>query len=129
AAVHESITLLFHDGRTIDGMQLSQLALAASNTGTSGDDILSGTHAYGDHLLGGEGNDQLTAVGYDDVLDGGAGNDVLRGDNRKLVIGGLGDDALFGGWDADTYVYRRGDGSDTITEKNAGYIYKDVLKF
>lgn len=126
---HSSIALVFHDGRTVDGVQLSTLALTTSNTGTAGDDTLAGTYHYVDHLQGGEGNDQLTAFGYDDVVDGGAGNDVLRAGSRTLLIGGAGDDVLVGGSWADTYVYRRGDGSDTITEQNAWSNYKDVLKF
>jgi len=124
---YRSMFLSFEDGSRIDSPQLAALALATTNTGTAGDDILSGTHTDVDHLQGGEGNDQLTGVGYDDVLDGGSGNDVLRAYDRNTLIGGAGSDTLFGAWQNDTYVYRRGDGSDTITEWDSPDFCRDVL--
>jgi len=50
-----------------------------------------------DSLVGGAGDDNLTAQDGNDTLDGGTGNDWLDG-----------------GAGADTYVFRRGSGIDTI---------------
>ena len=36
------------------------------------------------------------------------------------MFGGRGDDALAGGWGAETFVFRRGDGSDTIEDFSPG---------
>lgn len=57
-------------------------------------------------LSGGAGNDVLSGDAGADYLDGGAGNDTLTG--------GTGNDTLSGGAGNNTYVYRKGDGSDTI---------------
>ena len=68
-----------------------------------------------DTLLGGEGNDQLTAFNGNDSLDGGAGDDVLTARaGRTVFIGGQGNDLLQGGGHGAVYLYARGDGSDTI---------------
>lgn len=68
-------------------------------TGTSGDDVITGWQ-FVDDIRSGAGND---------TLNGGAGNDMLTG--------GTGNDALNGGTGHDTYIYRLGDGNDTITEQ------------
>jgi Ca2+-binding RTX toxin-like protein/LysM repeat protein len=48
---------------------------------------------------------------------GTAGNDTIDGSNVADVLsGGLGDDALNGRGGDDLYLYRRGDGHDTLTE-------------
>lgn len=67
--------------------------------GTSGDDVITGWQ-FVDDIRAGAGND---------TLNGGAGNDFLTG--------GTGNDALNGGSGHDTYIYRRGDGNDVITEQ------------
>ena len=67
-----------------------------------------------DTLFGGAGNDELygdaggfdSGQGGDDVLSGGSGADSLTG--------GSGADDLTGGADADVFVYRNGDGGDTL---------------
>ena len=76
------------------------LADAGDNTldGGAGDDVMDG-RSGNDILLGGAGNDILDGYLGDDQLDGGTGSDTLRG--------GLGND---------TYIYRAGDGADTIFE-------------
>ncbi|PJA56924.1 MAG: hypothetical protein CO164_10490, partial [Rhodocyclales bacterium CG_4_9_14_3_um_filter_68_10] len=67
-------------------------------TGQGGDDTLNGREG-GDALEGGEGDDALTGGAGGDILDGGAGNDVLYGESG-----------------ADSYVFGRGFGHDTIVE-------------
>lgn len=85
--------------------------------GGGGWDTLSGgrgaDHLYGDlahdTLLGSYGNDRLEGgVGFDALL-GGPGADVL--------VGGAGGDLLAGGAGDDTYLYRPGDGDDTVVDR------------
>lgn len=86
--------------------------------GGGGDDFIygdlqfSGAHVNDDSLTGGDGNDTISGDWGDDTIDGGADNDRLDG--------GEGDDLITGGAGDDTFVYAVGDGSDTITDFNAG---------
>ncbi len=88
--------------------------------GGRGDDILDA--AWGDNLLyGGKGQDILHGGHGDDELYGGRGDDILNatlGDNR--LVGGQGNDTLDSGWGADTFVFREGDGHDTL--KRFGFV-------
>jgi Ca2+-binding RTX toxin-like protein len=59
-------------------------------------------------LTGSDRNDILMGEGGNDVLNGGEGNDVL--------VGGKDNDTLKGGTGSDIYVYKSGDGADTITD-------------
>jgi len=61
-----------------------------------------------DAMAGGFNADALYGFGGDDVLVADAGADLLDG--------GEGDDLLTGGPNDDTYVYRAGDGRDTVVE-------------
>ena len=110
-------------------------------TGTDGADLLAGLAGadtisggdnadtlYGgvgiDTLRGGAGNDRLYGGGYGDFLYGGADNDELYGDRgtdtlygeagTDTLTGGTSNDILEGGAGADTYVFRSGEGADTI---------------
>jgi len=79
--------------------------------GWLGDDILKG--GAGDDLFYGEdGNDRLEGGAGADSLYGGAGGD--------WIVGGSGDDFLVGGTGADSFVFRSGDGDDTIGEFEDG---------
>ena len=71
-------------------------------------------------LFGGEGADTLTGGNKWDKLYGGQGNDTLTG--------GQGNDYLEGGQGTDTYIYRAGDGTDTIvdTDNLGRLIYIDT---
>jgi Ca2+-binding RTX toxin-like protein len=62
----------------------------------------------GAFLLGGNGTDNLTGGTQADLLVGNAGVDTLNGRG--------GSDILLGGAGFDTYVYRAGDGTDTIED-------------
>lgn len=117
--------------------------------GTDRDDDLHGV-ASNDVLIGGAGNDRLFGGADNDRLEGGAGNDVMFSGNnddeivdlegvnvmfggsgndrihgRGFLIGGAGNDTLIGSTEDDTYVFHRGDGSDTIEDPNG----RDLLKF
>ncbi|MDB4558781.1 Hint domain-containing protein [Amylibacter sp.] len=91
--------------------------------------VASGGHATGDTLAGIDGiigsdfGDTLTGfnaqgVDYTNIFYGGAGADTLDGRG--------GDDTLFGGDDADTFVYQDGFGNDTI-EGGEGGTDNDVI--
>lgn len=75
--------------------------------GTNGSDLIIGRNGK-DVLKGGLGNDILIGGTSDDQLDGGRGNDLLSG--RE------GNDLLKGGGDQDTFLFRFGGGTDTITD-------------
>ncbi len=102
--------------------------------GNALDNVLTGNAAGADRLFGAAGNDTLNAVGNSDVLDGGAGDDVLNANGTYYTthIGGAGNDSLSGSNFADTYVFNRGDGADTITDSGAhsgNSVYGDRLVF
>lgn len=67
---------------------------------------------HGDRLTGDAADNRLDGRGGNDRLDGGFGDDVLAG--------GEGSDLLTGGWGRDTFVFQTGDGSDTVTDFDAG---------
>lgn len=68
-----------------------------------------------DTLLGGEGDDQLTAFYGSDLLDGGNGNDVLTAAGGwATLIGGAGNDTLLGSGLGTVYRYGQGGGNDMV---------------
>lgn len=106
-----------------------------SLVGDDGDDYSDG--GFGNDVITGDvGNDQLFGGDGNDHLDGGDGNDVISagtGDDAAIgflgddtIDGGQGNDTLFGGAGSDTYLYRIGDGFDTIRARTAdgqsGYV-------
>ncbi|MEI9886561.1 MAG: NF038122 family metalloprotease [Rhizomicrobium sp.] len=72
-----------------------------------------------DVFTGGAGIDMLFGYAGGDTLNGGGGNDVLNG--------GLGDDTLTGGSGDDRFVFRVGDGLDTVTDFVPGAASGDLL--
>ncbi|RZU47640.1 hemolysin type calcium-binding protein [Fluviicoccus keumensis] len=72
-------------------------------------------------IYGNAGDNLLSGLDGDDTLNGQAGNDTLDG--------GLGNDALIGGAGNDTYLLRRGDGVDTVTDTDATAGNSDLLWF
>ena len=70
------------------------------------------------NLIGDAGDNSLTGGKGKDTLNGGANQDTLNG--------GKGNDILWGGDDADTFVYRAGEGTDTIMDYN--YDDGDILQ-
>ncbi|MEJ8836100.1 calcium-binding protein [Ramlibacter sp. AN1133] len=114
---------------------------ADSLNGEDGADSISGG-VGNDTLLGGAGADTLAGDDGNDGLFGGADNDNLQGGNGNDTLdGGAGNDALIGGiydgyWNsytgpgADTYLFGRGDGQDTVydSDTTAGVVDKLVFK-
>lgn len=120
---------------------VSRAKRATVDTG-AGDDIIRieafsnapGTGASGNGMVvnSGTGNDTITIVGFRDwttaAVDAGIGNDVVVGGaGADTLRGGLGDDTLTGGLARDTFVFRAGDGADTVTDFNAAAV--DWLRF
>ncbi len=103
--------------------------------GDSGSDIINGGEdndlIFGgignDIVYGGTGDDSIYGeIGNDYVL-GGEGNDTLDGfDGDDVLFAGKGTDVLDGGRGLDTFVFRSGDGQDTITDTDGE---NDVIKF
>ena len=70
-----------------------------------------------DLLIGGGGNNKLSAGDGNDYLYGNGGNDTLDGGTgADKLYGGVGNDILSGGTGGDTYSYQSGDGTDTLTD-------------
>lgn len=86
--------IIFADGTVWDAAYLD----ARTKVATAGDDVLLGTTQA----------DMVSGLGGADILFGGAGDDTLDG--------GTGDDEMHGSIGNDVYVFRRGDGADTITD-------------
>ncbi len=79
--------------------------------GGAGNDIILG--GAGEDWLYGEGN--LSDAAGNDYLDGGADNDIIYGNaGDDIIVGGTGNDYLYGGAGQDTYIFNRGDGTDTV---------------
>lgn len=88
--------------------------------GGSGNDILR-SGAGKDALNGGIGRDKVEGGSGNDVLKGGGGADVLKGGGGKdKIIGGGGKDKLWGHKGADVFVFKAGDGKDTIKDFQLG---------
>ncbi|MEI8703370.1 beta strand repeat-containing protein [Mesorhizobium sp. ISC15] len=90
-------------------------AVGATLTGTSGDEILFGVG----------GNETINGGGGNDAFYGGAGNDIVNGNNSifwtggaDTFYGGAGNDSLNGAGGDDRFVFRRGDGTDSIKDFN-----------
>ncbi|MBD9359667.1 calcium-binding protein [Methylomonas fluvii] len=88
--------------------------------GDAGNNTISGGTGN-DTIYGANGDDNLSGGDSEDTLLGGAGDDILSGGNGyDTLAGGLGNDTLYGGYHADTYLFNRGDGADTIQESGTG---------
>ena len=134
------------DDRTIK--QKDMAAITISSTGTDQNDSMIGwdtidvlhggignDYLYGyngnDSLFGGIGNDSLYGGNGDDLLNGEEGDDNLSGDTgHDTLIGGAGNDRLYGGdRGADTYVFAKGHGQDTIFDQANTTNETDTLRF
>ena len=74
-------------------------------------------------FVGGSGADNLTGGQMNDFLSGGDGADSLTGGaGDDTLVGGKGSDTLTGGAGNDLYVFKTGDGPDTIVDEGANRI-------
>ncbi|NQD93033.1 hypothetical protein HP532_10260, partial [Pseudomonas sp. CrR25] len=91
--------------------------------GLGGNDTLDGK-AGSNRLYGGAGDDILKYdVNAKAVIDGGAGNDTIKVSHTSMtsskansITGGTGNDVITAGHGAETYLFRRGDGQDVMTD-------------
>jgi Ca2+-binding RTX toxin-like protein len=112
AAAGRGVTVsLAHPGRNTRDAAGDRHVGIENLEGGSGADRLTGNGRAND-LWGGDGRDRLQGLGGADRLFGGDGRDTLEG--------GAGNDRLSGGDGADHFVFRRGDGRDTITDFQPG---------
>jgi subtilisin-like proprotein convertase family protein len=127
------------------GPAASSVTIAGAKRGTvstgAGDDIVAITafsngpdaDGWGNRFVvsTGDGNDRVSITGWNGWsyarVDAGAGDDVVAGTSgHDTLIGGVGNDVLTGGGGRDVFVFRTGDGTDTITDFAAGV---DRLRF
>mgnify|MGYP001015320616 CR=1 FL=1 len=81
------------------------------------------------------GDDNLYGSKSNDKLYGGTGNDrISGGEGDDLIVGGAGDDYLDGYYGNDTYIFNKGDGSDTVYDADGnddkvilGYNSQDIM--
>ncbi len=72
---------------------------------------------HNNFMAGGKISDLIRGASGNDILLGGAGYDALYGQGgNDTLYGGTSGDYLDGGQGHDTYVYRTGDGIDTIAD-------------
>jgi Ca2+-binding RTX toxin-like protein len=94
--------------------------------GGAGNDVITHNGAGGTAVLrGGDGNDAINFRSNNNTVEGGAGDDVLQMTSYDItsnaayantITGGTGNDRMVSGNSADTYVFNRGDGVDTILD-------------
>jgi Ca2+-binding RTX toxin-like protein len=111
-----------------DGSTTAWEAILAESRQPMVNQSLAGTSSA-DRIVGGAGQDTLTGLAGDDFLSGGGGNDsILGGLGADDLIGGLGNDTLVGDKGNDTYEFFRGDGHDTLIDKDSTWFNSDALK-
>jgi hypothetical protein len=104
----QTVQLVFNNNLSAGGFHLLP--------GGGGNAIWFGNAGGNDILVGGAGNDTIHGGDGWDFIDGGAGTDTLFGEaGNDILRGGTGNnDNLQGGAGDDTYVFNRGDGTDTV---------------
>lgn len=97
-------------------------------SGGDGNDTIVG--GAGNSTLNGDaGNDTILGGVGSEVINGGAGNDLLMGNaGDDIIAGGAGNDQLFGGSGSDTFVFKVGDGKDTVFDFQAQGTGHDVIE-
>jgi VCBS repeat-containing protein len=96
--------------------------------GGEGNDYLFGG-ASNSVLNGGTGNDHITGGAGNETINGGEGNDTLMGGaGNDVITGGQGNDLLYGGAGSDTFVFKAGDGHDTVFDFQATGASHDVVQ-
>jgi len=92
--------------------------------GDAGDNVLNVTDGGDYFIYGDAGNDTITfSSNSNNTIEGGAGDDLIKVDYQygdpsyaNTFAGGTGIDRIESGGSADTYLFNRGDGQDTIND-------------
>jgi Ca2+-binding RTX toxin-like protein len=72
-------------------------------------------------VLGTPGNDTLLGQKGGDIILGFGGDDLIRGKGgSNVIVGGTDNDTLYGGGGGDLFVFKPGDGFDTIANFQPG---------
>lgn len=82
----------------------------------------------------GAGDDTIDVSGWKTWtaarIDAGAGSDTIAATaGADRITGGAGDDVMAGGAGRDWFIFRRGDGHDTITDFNPDRLTGDIIEF
>ena len=84
-------------------------------------------------INGDAGDSDIQGTGFNDLINGGAGNDIMLDGlaGNDTLIGGLGNDrVMLGGDGSDRFIFRAGDGSDTVVAMDtATGASHDVIEF
>ncbi|WP_185976771.1 calcium-binding protein [Catenovulum sediminis] len=101
------------------------------NTGTNGDDILTGFNSLSETIYAGEGNDTISPKTGNDVIYAGAGDDIINQTNgNDQIYGGLGNDTISLINGSSVVHFDLGDGQDTLSvRRNNSSSYKPKLLF
>lgn len=122
-----------------NGKNKVQLYYGEDNTITSGagKDLISIGGGASNFVSAGKGNDTIYVYGKNNTVEGGAGNDSIisgsgadwlyGGNGKDTLWGNGGNDSLYGGAGNDTFIYKPGDGTDTIFDYESGDILQ-ILK-
>ncbi|MGK5091769.1 calcium-binding protein [Deltaproteobacteria bacterium TL4] len=122
----KKIDIKFQDGTVVS--QESYTPLVSLVIGDT-DDFINGD-SEANELSGLGGSDTITGAEGDDLLNGDAGDDVLSGgEGDDTLIGGEGNDLLEGNDGSDVYVFKRGDGQDTIQAEPNDKLNFDAVNF
>lgn len=114
----DAITKIIDASSRTKAVKITGNGLANTIIGGSKNDSLYG-RAGNDSIVGNAGNDKLYGSNGNDTLVGGKGNDTLWGD--------AGNDKLYGGSGKDVFIYKPGEGTDTIFDYSSGDMLK-ILK-
>ncbi|MCP5072983.1 MAG: hypothetical protein GY947_06765 [Rhodobacteraceae bacterium] len=116
------------------GFTIANGTVIENATGGTGDDLLVGNDGA-NVIMGKGGKDFIDAGRGRDTLDGGGAKDIIKGGAAKDSIDGgggndnlrgqTGDDTLTGGSGTDKFLFKTGDGNDTITDFEDG---ADLIK-
>ena len=128
---------LIADASGVDTIDISAVTgnLSVSMWITGGNEVTDGTNTINwtgimENLNAGSGNDIINCDNGANSILGGAGNDVINANNgNDTVSGGTGNDTLAGGANNDTYLFKAGDGQDSIQENDSTAGNLDTVLF
>ena len=125
--VTNSTELLVTVDSSIKTINASKRTKAVKITGNSLDNAITGGSGK-DSIYGGAGDDLIVGNAGADKLYGQSGNDSLSGGKgNDSLWGGAGNDSLWGDSGNDIFIYKAGEGKDTIFDYSSGDMLK-ILK-